>query len=62
MMEKKLRQLFDFQKFSGNKRLAEMIEATEKCYGKALSDDDLQQVNAAGEFVLQKSREDNSDD
>lgn len=61
-MEKKLRQLFDFQKFSENLRHAEMIEETEKCYGKALSDDDLEQVNAAGEFVLQKSREDNSDD
>lgn len=61
-MEKKLRQLFDFQKFSENLRLAEMIEETEKCYGKTLSDDDLEQVNAAGEFVLQKGREDNSDD
>lgn len=62
MMEKKLRQLFDFQKFSENPRLAEMIEETEKCYGETLSDDDLEQVNAAGEFVLRKSREDNSDD
>jgi len=26
MMEKKLRQLFDFQKFSENPRLAEMID------------------------------------
>lgn len=61
-MEKKLWQLFDFQKFSENLRLAKMIEETEKCYGKTLSDDDLGQVNAAGEFDPQKSREGNSDD
>lgn len=56
-MEEKLQQLFDFQNFLQNPRLAELIAETEKRYGKALSDDDLEQVNAAGEFVLPKSRE-----
>ena len=60
-MEEKLR-LFDFQKFSENLRLAEMKDETEKRYGEALSDEELEQVNAAGEFVPFESREDNSDD
>ncbi len=50
-MKEKLRRLFDFQKFSENLR-----------YGETLSDEELEQVNAAGEFVPFKSREDNSDD
>ena len=61
-MEEKLRRLFDFQKFSENLRLAEMIDETEKRYGKTLSDEELEQVNAAGEFVPFESWEDNSDD
>ena len=62
MMEEELRRLFDFQKFSENLRLAEMKDETEKRYGEALSDEELEQVNAAGEFVPFESREDNSDD
>jgi hypothetical protein len=62
MMEEKLRRLFDFQKFSENLRLAEMMDETEKRYGEALSDEELEQVNAAGEFVPFENREDKSDD
>lgn len=62
MMEEKLRWLFDFQKFSENLRLAEMKDETEKRYGETLSDEELEQVNAAGEFVPFERREDNSDD
>ncbi|TGY92618.1 hypothetical protein E5329_19410 [Petralouisia muris] len=62
MMEEELRRLFDFQKFSENLRLAEMLDETEKRYGEALSDEELEQVNAAGEFAPFESREDNSDD
>ena len=62
MMEAELRRLFDFQKFSENLRLAKMMNETEKRYGEALSDEELEQVNAAGEFVPFESREDNSDD
>ncbi len=46
-MEEELRRLFDFQKFSVNLRLAEMKDETEKRYGEALSDEELEQVNAA---------------
>lgn len=50
-MEKMLYRLFDFQRFSGNDRLAEIIADTEKRYGTALSDDDLECLSAAGEPV-----------
>ncbi len=39
-----------------------MKDETEKRYGETLSDEELEQVNAAGEFVPFESREDNSDD
>lgn len=43
-----LEKLFDFQLFENNPRLAKLINETESRYGKALSDDDLFAVNAAG--------------
>ena len=61
-MEKKLWELFDFQKFSGNVRLKKMIADTESCYGNVLPDDCLDKVNAAGELILPHTREDDSDD
>lgn len=61
-MKKTLKHLFDFQKFSGNARLAEMIVDTERRYGNALSDDDLEQVTAAGELIPPKKREERHDD
>lgn len=48
-MKKKLYDLFDLQKFSGNKRLEGIIDDAENRYGKALSDDDLELISAAGE-------------
>ena len=48
-MDKMLKALFDFQKFSGNSRLERLINDTESRYGNALSDDDLEYVNAAGD-------------
>ncbi len=54
-MEKKLKQLFDFQRFSENERLAGLIRETESRYKSVeLSDDSLSQVAAAGEVVLPK--------
>lgn len=47
-MENKLKQLFDFQRFENNPRLAKVISDAEAC-GEALSDDDLFMVAAAGE-------------
>lgn len=49
-MEKKLKKLFDYQKFEGNAGLAALISETESRYDNELSDDDLENVAAAGEF------------
>ena len=47
-MEKKLRHLFDYQKFQKNPRLEAMLtEAEGKC--AAIDDDALELVSAAGE-------------
>ena len=48
-MEKKLTRLFDYQKFQGNARLAAIIGDVESRYARALSDDELELVNAAGD-------------
>lgn len=61
-MEKTLKRLFDFQKFSENPRLAEIISDVESRYGNALSDDELEWVNAAGEPVPPHISEDKPDD
>lgn len=55
-MEKKLKTLFDFQRFQKNPRLASLIENTEKKYSNELSDDDLELVNAAGDPALQMKK------
>lgn len=48
-MGDRLRSLFDYQKFEQNNKLGKLIEETESRYGmKALSDDDLEFVAAAG--------------
>lgn len=64
-MKKMLYDLFDFQKFSGNERLAKLIIDTERRYGKTLSDDELEMLSAAGEPFAQLIRgasEDKHDD
>lgn len=50
-MEKNIAVLFDMQRFSGNKRLADVIASVENRYPKELPDDDLMWVNAAGEIT-----------
>ena len=47
-MERKLFQAFDRQRFQQNARLASIIGDVESRYARALKDDDLQQVSAAG--------------
>ncbi len=45
--------LFDFQRFEQNDSLAALIRETEQRYGgRALSDDDLSLVSAAGDAAL----------
>lgn len=59
-MEKKLKSLFDFQKFDGNSELADMIAATEKRFSKnqQLSDEDLSWISAAGTGMVDSKKKD----
>ncbi len=61
-MEKTLRQLFDFQRFSENSKLAGIISKVEKRYDNQLSDDELENINAAGELIFPDSRKEKTDD
>jgi hypothetical protein len=47
-MERKLFQAFDRQRFQQNGRLAGIINDVESRYARALCDDDLELVSAAG--------------
>ena len=49
MMERKLSQLFDRQRFQQSERLASIISGVERRYAKVMSDNDLELVNAAGD-------------
>ncbi len=59
-MEKLLRSLFDYQKFEGNPHLDELIRDAEKYRDNALSDDELDGLNAAGSFYQKKKPLDDS--
>ena len=59
-MEKKLRRVFDYQKFAPNSRLGAMIAETERRY-QALNDDDLFLVSAAGETDIMNDFSENKD-
>ncbi len=56
-MEKKIRSVFEYQKFAQNNRLANLIEQTEARMGKELSDDSLELVSAAGEIILDETKD-----
>lgn len=47
-MKNKIKLLFEYQRFSPNARLADVIEATENSFA-SLSDEELMMVAAAGE-------------
>ena len=49
-MDRKLKMLFDYQRFEKNQRLEELIRETENRYAKELSEEDLSLVSAAGEI------------
>ena len=56
-MEKKLKKLFDYQKFEKNPRLQKLIgESEARLEAAELSDDSLEKVSAAGEpsVILKK--------
>lgn len=50
-MEEKLKRLFDFQKFEKNEKLSALIEETQKRYAEELSEEDLEQISAAGDIA-----------
>ena len=54
-MEKELIQLFDYQLFENNPRLAAMLSCTHEKYDfsgdRELSDDEVEELNAAGSVV-----------
>ena len=52
MMEKKLKKLFEYQRFERNEHLERLISKTESRAANELSDEDLSFVNAAGEMKL----------
>ena len=58
-MENKLFRLFDYQKFEENEALQQVINSTHaRCQKKALSLDDMEWVNAAGQpEVLPRNEE-----
>ena len=47
-MDKKLKSMFEFQRFQNNPRLAKIIAETEQRYAGEISDEDLDLVAAAG--------------
>ncbi len=51
-----MRQLFDFQRFAGNERLEILIKQAEASYERALSDEDMGLVNAAGEPEFRRGK------
>ena len=58
-METKLKKLFDYQKFDGNARLQQVIDAVHAKYAtRELSMNDLEMVNAAGVPELPKTKKD----
>ena len=48
MFEKKVKSMFDYQLFSGNKELEAMLHEAEKRCSRALTDDELDFISAAG--------------
>lgn len=60
--KRKLSELFDYQRFVGNKRLQALIDDPERRrLNRALSDDELERVNAAGEKIDYRDKKDDDD-
>lgn len=60
-MNDRLRELFDYQRFAGNKRLAALIERAEDVRAESLFDDDLEYVNAAGDIAAARIAQEEKD-
>lgn len=60
--ERTLSMLFDYQKFENDPLLERLIHETESLYDGEISDDDLSQINAAGEIAPARKRQDSEGD
>ena len=58
-MEKKLKMLFDYQRFEQNAKLEKLILETENRYAMELSEEDLSLVSAAGDMIAPNESEKN---
>ncbi len=56
-MKKKLKHLFDYQKFERNSKLDEVVLGVDLHYADSLSDVQLERVNAAGNVAEQQTEE-----
>lgn len=62
-MINKLRFLFNYQRFTDNKKMAALITETENRYSHVVSEDELAYVSAAGDTdILRKHLSDKGDD
>lgn len=59
MFEKKVKSMFDYQLFSGNKELEAMLHEAEHRCARVLSDDELEFIAAAGESDLKEEEKKN---
>lgn len=59
---KKLTELFDFQRFEGNKTLQSLTDETDSRCFRELADDELEWVSAAGEESDFKENKDGDGD
>ncbi len=59
-MDRKLKSLFDYQKFQRNTKLEQLIADIESRYSRELGDDEISGVSAAGEG-FQKTPKDGED-
>ena len=57
IMEKKLNNLFDLQRFEKNHRLQNIIENVEEKYEEALDDDEIAFLNAGVDVFIEKDKE-----
>ncbi len=62
-MERKLKTLFDFQKFEGNSALQSVIDSVHSRYAvRELNMDEMEWVNAAGSTVARPDKKDDPSD
>lgn len=62
VLDRKLKALFEFQRYEKNPRVEALIRETQSRYGAELSDDALGMVNAAGDVYAQFLSEDSAPD